>query len=304
MLYEHFLKKINVYMDKYQDFGFNSDEFLGKLNSIPYAQFINASSKKYGMAITSTNASLAETEIDKNWSVVKHEFSDGQEDDLLINPNPRLVIINRSKTLMEQEGQVIPYNKEIYEPGGDWKPFSYCVVWFLNENNEPISKLPFRLKCSGYSGTTFLKEYQYYNSPNSFCKKFLQVYKSLTGDRAIAKNDIFYAHAIYQPTLTREKVTSSYNGQSSFAVVTKEYKSPTTKDFGNFIIKNGSQVSEKIKEFITTTKDWISDRTIVTEKQQLIQDGQNNTALIEPAKTVNNSKITVIEKEDFDTIPF
>ena len=46
----------------------------------------------------------------------------------------------------------------------------------------------------------------YYNRTDSFCKKFLTVYKLLTGDRAIDKNDTFYAHAIYQPTLVRKKI--------------------------------------------------------------------------------------------------
>ena len=34
------------------DFGFNSQEFLGELSSIPYAQFFNPSDKKFGIAIT------------------------------------------------------------------------------------------------------------------------------------------------------------------------------------------------------------------------------------------------------------
>jgi hypothetical protein len=29
------------------------------------------------------------------------------------------------------------------------------VVWFLDNNNKPLSQLPFRLKCSGYSGTVW-----------------------------------------------------------------------------------------------------------------------------------------------------
>ena len=50
-------------MNKHQDFGFNSDEFLGQLTTVPYCQFLNSSSKNYGIAITPANAELAGFEI-------------------------------------------------------------------------------------------------------------------------------------------------------------------------------------------------------------------------------------------------
>lgn len=49
-------------MQNNQDFGFNSNEFLGELSSIPYAQFFNASDEKFGIAITSSNAELANSD--------------------------------------------------------------------------------------------------------------------------------------------------------------------------------------------------------------------------------------------------
>ncbi|MGL5833982.1 MAG: DUF5895 domain-containing protein [Waterburya sp.] len=255
-------------MNNYQDFGFNGDEFLGELTTVPYCQFLNASSQKFGIAITPANAELAKFKIIDSWQPIEHEFSDGTNEILLVTQQPRLLILNRSKPLMSKNLETIAYSKTKFAEGG-YKAFSYVVVWFLDSNNQPISELPFRLKCSGYAGLTFLKNYSYYNNPNSFCKKFLQTYKNLTADRAIDKNDIFYAHAVYQPIFTRTKATSSINGQSSFAVVTDSFLEPTEANFGSLIIKNGSEVSTKIKKLIETTKSWLKIESVESENENL-----------------------------------
>ncbi|MGL5940165.1 MAG: DUF5895 domain-containing protein [Waterburya sp.] len=255
-------------MNNYQDFGFNSDEFLGELTTVPYCQFLNASSQKFGIAITPANAKLAKFKIIDSWQPIEHEFSDGTNEILLVTQQPRLLILNRSKPLMSKNSETIAYSKTKFAEGG-YKAFSYVVVWFLDSNNQPISELPFRLKCSGYAGLTFLKNYSYYNNPNSFCKKFLQTYRNLTADRAIDKNDIFYAHAVYQPIFTRTKATSSINGQSSFAVVTDSFLEPTEANFGSLIIKNGSEVSTKIKKLIETTKSWLKIESVESENESL-----------------------------------
>lgn len=151
------------------------------------------------------------------------------------------------------------------------------MVWFLDDNNKPLSELPFRLRCSGYAGTTFLKHYSYYNVADCFCKQFLSTYKSLTSDRAIDKNEVFYAHAAagaarrsegtasnsssHQPTFVRKLVTSSVNGQKSSAVITNSFVQPTPDNFASLIIKNGGEVSSKIKQLIQTTKSWLKSES-------------------------------------------
>jgi|GEM_PF-3474648 len=251
-------------MSNYQDFGFGSSEFLGELTTIPYCQFLNGGSKNYGMAITSANAELAKFELSEGWKPVEHEFADGTNETLLLTQQPRVLILNRSQPLMSNETGIFAYDKAKFATG-EFKAFSYAIVWFLDNNNQPLSELPFRLKCSGYAGLTFLKNYSYYNNSTSFCKKFLSCYKTLTGDRAIDKNDVFYAHAVYQPTLIRKKATSSINGQSSFAVMSDRFLEPETSNFGSLIIKNGSEVSNKIKELIETTKSWLEIDSVEPE---------------------------------------
>ena len=174
----------------YQDFGFSGEEFSGEVKTPPYCQFLNANNKSFGLAISQEQAELAGFYPDENWQETEHEFSDGTIRTMLFSKNPKLVIINRSRPMMSKGKEVIPYNREKSE---EYEAFSYAIVWLLDEYNQPLSEQPFRLKCSGYSGLTFIKNYEYYNNPNSFCKQFLSVYKNLTKERAIEKNDVFYA---------------------------------------------------------------------------------------------------------------
>ena len=281
-------------MTNYQDFGFNSEEFLGKPINIPYCQILNSSSKNYGLAITPSNAELANFQLVEGWKPIEHEFSDGTNETLLVNTKPRLLVINRSLPLMSSETETIPYDKEKFQ-SGEYKAFSYVVVWFVDENNQPLSELPFRLKCSGYAGLTFLKNYSYYNNSSSFCKKFLQVYKNLTGDRAIDKNEIFYAHGVYQPTLTRQKATSTINGQSSFAVMTNSFLEPNQGNFGSLIIKNGSETSHKIKEYIETTKSWLQIESITPESDNLQPESATKSTTPE---TTTESNVKPISEQN------
>ena len=52
-------------MDNQLDFGFSSEEFLGDLTTVPYCQFLNAGSQKFGLAVTSSNAELAEGRVNR-----------------------------------------------------------------------------------------------------------------------------------------------------------------------------------------------------------------------------------------------
>ena len=105
----------------------------------------------------------------------------------------------------------------------------------------------------------------------------MQVYKNLTGDRAIDKNELFYAHGVYQPTLTRQKATSTINGQSSFAVMTNSFLEPNNGNFGSLIIKNGSETSNKIKEYIETTKSWLQIESVTPESNNSEIEAKSTT---------------------------
>jgi hypothetical protein len=249
----------NITNNQEFDFGFNSEEFEGEVVSVPYAQFLNGSDTVFGLAISKSNAELAEFS-GEGYQLIDHRFTDGTEVQMYICQTPRMVIINRSEPLMSNESETIPYDKIKYQEG-DWKAFSYIVFWPVNAKNQPLSQMPFRIRCSGFAGITFLKNYSYYSNPDSFVRKFLAIYKALTGDRQIEKNEVFYAHAVYQIGLIREMAKSTHNNKSSMAVKTDSFLEPTKENFASLIIRNGSEFSDQIKSAIEETKAWLKTGT-------------------------------------------
>lgn len=248
-------------MNKYQDFGFAGAEYEGESTTPPYCQFINSS--KFGMGIIAANAKLAKFQGGSGWQKVRHEFESGEVHDTYLCQSPRMVILNRGKPMMSKDKIIKPYSKENND---GYTAFSYIVVWFLDEYNQPLSELPFRLKCSGYAGKQLLFNYKYGNNTQSFCQGFLKTYKTLTNDRAIEKNDIFYAHAVYVPSFDRQKVTSP-DGKTSWAVITREYVKPTVDNFSSLIVKNGSSLSNQIKKLMERTKPWLKTEVLTDEAE-------------------------------------
>ena len=283
------------------DFGFNTTDYDSTAIRVPYAQFLNNSTKNSGLAITSQNVEMINLDVEKaltcGWQSVDHEFSDGTVDTLLFIKNPKMVIINKSTTYMANDQETIEFDKDKYRSGDGYKAFTYLIILLLDDDNNPLADSPVRLKCSGISGLTFNQHYSYWNKSDSFCNTLLAAYKEVTGDRAINKNEVFYAHGVYQPLLERKKVSSSNDASlSSNTVVTVDYATPDKTNLGKFIIKNGSPVSDRIKEFMETTKDWID---IIAKKTDDI-----NQEKIDDIKEEINSADEEIQEEFSTRIPF
>lgn len=97
-------------------------------------------------------------------------------------------------------------------------------------------------------------------------------------NRAIDKNKLFYAHAVYQPQLTRRKATSGINGQSSLAVVTNGFIEPKSGNFGSIIVKNGSTTSDRNKQMIKTTQSWLKADSVIKDEESLVVEESPSSA--------------------------
>jgi hypothetical protein len=88
--------------------------------------------------------------------------------------------------------------------------------------------------------------------------------------------------------LIRKKVTSSTNAQSSLAVMTDGFVlkdtashiEPTPDNFASLIIKNGSDVSIKIKQLIERTKSWL--KTESDTQEVAVSDDNSVQAALTP----------------------
>ncbi len=257
---------------------------------------------------------------DDSWEIVPYQFHNGKEETLFIGQTPRLVILNRSGPLMSKDGEVIKY--DVSKKGLGWKSFSYAIVFFLDENNQLLSQIPFRLKCTGQAGFSFIKHYSYYENSNNFTQQFLKIYQQLTGDRH-PKNQLFFSHAVYVPKMVKGMAVSRNNGQSSPACLTEGFLEPTLENFTSLIIRNGSEVSSQIKDAIESTKNWIklgsleNEETEVMTSDNLSYGVEHSTNLQQQFPIGGNGLSRVInsngsqsetekmeEVENLDAIPF
>lgn len=230
-------------------------------NTPPYCQFIRGTASKFGLGIDPINARKAGFADNPLWQKTTHEFNSGNEEEVYLTRQPRMVVLNRSKTMMTDNGRdIYLYDRE--ECKG-YKAFSYWVIWFVDNENRPLSRLPFRLRCTGYQGTSLMKLYDYPNEENTFCDHVIDIYQRKARNPQIANKELFLAHAVYQPNLVREMKAPKSNPQhGSMTVIARDFLIPTAENFSSLIIKNGSLESQWISKFIADTKPWLKENLI------------------------------------------
>lgn len=263
------------------DFGFEGEEFSADIEQIPYCQFLNASTKKFGIAVTVDNAELAEFRPDTTWQLDEHEFvSTGEITNIFWTQAPRMLVLGSSPLLMQAKSEdynPILFDRNIYN-GDHFNAFSYKVVYFLDKNNKPLSKIPFRIKLSGYAGTTFNQKFSNYRDNKAFCSMVLKVYKKLSGDKSKkGKSESFYAHAVFMPTFKRENVTNAM-GLSSFAVKVVSFVEPTEENFLAILLSVKNPENAFVAEAIEATKDWIDKSKWEKDKKE---DNEEKIAVID-----------------------
>ena len=230
-------------------------------NTPPYCQFIRGSANKFGLGIDSLNAKKAGWHANSLWQQIQHEFNNGSESQICLSRQPRMLVLNRSQTMMTDNGRnIYAYDRENCK---GYKAFSYWVVWFLDRNNQPLSRFPFRLKCAGYQGTSLMKLYDYPNETNTFSQNMSLLYQQLSGRTQIVDRERFLAHAVYQPNLVREMKAPRSNPQhGSMTVITKDYLVPTRNNFTSLLIINGSHLSQWIVKFMQDTTPWLRESAL------------------------------------------
>ena len=227
----------------------------------PYCQFIRGSTNRFGLGIDLVNAQKAGFGDNPLRQKTTHEFGSGREEEIYLSRSPRMLVLNRSQAMMSDNGRdLYIYDREHCR---GYRAFSYWVVWFVDAQNRPLSRFPFRLKCTGYQGTSLQKLYDYPNETDTFSQRIVEVYQRRAKNPQLKDPQRFLAHAVYQPNLVREMKGSRQDPQrKSMTVITKDYLVPTVENFADFIVKNGSLESQFIDKFITETKPWLRESAI------------------------------------------
>lgn len=307
------------------DFGFDTSDF--EVETVPYAQFINGKvpSDPFGLAIKKEVAEREDIKFSPDESsgfVLKNHYFKGKKepDTLYISLAPKMLVLNEGPVLMaHKDDKKIPvslFDKNRYSEGC-YKAYSYIIIMLLDNNNQPLSEKPFRLKCSGFAGMSFKNFYYNYREPKkSFVQQYYEVYCKLTNSKVQPQLNFnkpsvrqFFAHAIYSPLMEVEEAVNA-KGDSSWAAVTTGFVKPTEKNFESFLIPaklNGkrNELSLKIEQWIEETQDWLSLKQANDEQNEF--NGVENDIVQEdtpkPKKVIKgidfNSKLKDLEDIEF-----
>lgn len=286
------------------DLGFDTQEFRGHEQVIPYALFLNPyKSPHWGIAIKKNQGEIAGFIPDGDWESVEHKFKGSEQGEMMyLTQKPRVVILNRSRLLKcSPEGQISLYNHAIdHDLPKTWKRYSYVVVWFLGKDKNFLSEVPFRLRVSGQAGMSFINNYRNYSGTSSFCEEFFQLYKKLNpADKDNTKNDLFWAHTIYVPQLAEKEAKSKITGECSDVCMTVGFVKPTKENFLDLVIsrKKDQELSDRILEQIENTKGWID--VVQISKEENSRSFDNNLIEINTSNPLDlfNSSGTISDKQ-------
>lgn len=246
--------------------GFESAEFSPEKNDFPYAQFSNPVKDDIaGIYIKLEQAEMAEFKPDEAWKLCEKTFmNDGKpvKTPGYYTQTPRCLVLRRSELclLNKETKELRTYDDNIKkEAPKTWQTVSYFVIWFLDKNNQFLSKIPLRLKCGGQAGVSFSRTWD-----KEFRPQVLEAYKKVTGVYSEEKNDKFYAFMVYRP-LMKEGLATNPEGQSSSCILTEGLIEPITPQnfLSGYVIpyqdENGQITSQaqKIEGQIEETESWV-----------------------------------------------
>lgn len=287
------------------DFGFDDEKFESDVVRVNYAQFFNpkAGCTALGVGFVEDQAKQIGFTPDKNWEEFDHKFKGDRgtiKTKVYATMKPRMLVLREGKVYMadkEDRSIIIPYNRTKSNEG-NWRSFSYKIVWFLAENNHPLHAIPVRLKFSGKANYTLANDYKAFKPEieKAYSDWELASGKAKPGQIKKAKGDLFFAHAIYQPTL--EEGEASNGVASSPAVVCTGHKVPTADKIMEFLIPpTMPELRAEILEYHDLAGDWVIAKT--DEPPKVNPD----TGEISPSD-FDGEWESAITPEEMDEIPF
>ncbi len=155
---------------------FASDEFIDKTAALPTVIVLNAQ-HNYGYFIpVSTMAKCGWINFDES-QLVEHVFSSGDSEQGVLIQNPRMLVCPKTdlyqydaKASEEQKTKMIVglYNAELkHDP--NIKTERLYLVFFLDDNNNPLHSLPLKYGARGVNGATFEQERRAFKTELETC---------------------------------------------------------------------------------------------------------------------------------------
>lgn len=252
---------------------FFTQEDLTTATVLPYAQWLNSSAQKFGLAIKDEQAEIAEFKPDGRWEKIENVELGEDVHTMWVAKNPRLICLNIAEVLSssdpsrvsillmhhKQTGEKCLFDKErYYADKENWTPYRPFYFIPVGENNELLSA-PFVLNIKKASMRTLVDVIEKQWKPS-----LISAYKN-AGAKIPAGQKLtatWFAHNVFEPVIHRGKIGSG--SLSSNATLCEKF-SPI--DLSKVAISRKHVSSPVITEYCHSVKDFLKE-ALKTEKKE------------------------------------
>ena len=213
---------------------FTSEEFIDRNASLPTVIVLN-DQHNYGYFIpVSTMARCGWINFDEK-QLVSHTFRSGAEEQGILVRNPRMLVCPKTdlyqydvKASEEQQTKVIVglYNAELKD-NLNIKTERLYLVFFLDENNQPLHTTPLKYAARGVNGATFELERRVFKAEIEACHAITNQVP------AKPRNDLFHALSVFCFTT---KAELAGDRQKAWVCRVVGHEKPTTENWKSYFV--------------------------------------------------------------------
>lgn len=213
---------------------FTSEEFIDRNASLPTVIVLN-DQHNYGYFIpVSTMARCGWINFDEK-QLVSHTFRSGAEEQGILVRNPRMLVCPKTdlyqydlKASEEQQTKVIVglYNAEL-KNNLNIKTERLYLVFFLDENNQPLHTTPLKYAARGVNGATFELERRVFKAEIEACHAITNQVP------AKPRNDLFHALSVFCFTT---KAELAGDRQKAWVCRVVGHEKPTTENWKSYFV--------------------------------------------------------------------
>ena len=214
---------------------FVSDEFIDKNANLPTVIVLNDKLHCGYFIPVSTMAKCGWIDFDET-QLISHTFRSLETEQGILIPNPRMLVCPKTE-LYQYDVEVSEQQKKraivgLYDAAlkddKNIKTERLYLVFFLDENNNPLHSLPLKYAARGVNGATFEVERRAFKAQLETCH-------ALTNQvPAKPKNDLFHTLGVFCFTTSAELVGEKQNKSWCCRVVS--HQAPTTETWKDYFV--------------------------------------------------------------------
>lgn len=227
---------------------FSSEDYRSdKVPSYPWLKVLN-SARVHGVLVTFDQAMIAGWRDLNVYPMYEQALKNGEVDAGMHIQNPRMLVIRvgeqlRLNSARKVVGKWIKGDKE-----RGFKPAQKALVFFLDQDNQPLHEIPFGWTIKGYMQYSFIDALERYR------KEFETVWAKARGEVRTAKNQKFHSMVVFDWQSGAELKGSAQ--ASNYACMVKSFTVPTVENYRSLFVGYDAEVKAAALEAFDDSEGW------------------------------------------------